>query len=257
MKKYILIFTLYTSFLFSATPEQVEQYLSVSNAEEELLALESQFSMMQNSFKKEDNASETYDMQMLSLRFRDYLQRKLSDDEMEEVLENYKNVVLLQFSSAVNEAKNHDANITYNYVNTLKASSEATERISLVEEISKELYSKESMLVMFDDLLKPLIMNGIGGDNMSEEELGLAREDYLEKMIESSKHETLYASKDFSTEELEELLKIAKTTAIDHETKAVFGAMAYALKEFFMSMANRYDVSVHQPQGGYETNDTK
>ncbi|HHE06216.1 MAG TPA: hypothetical protein ENK90_03760, partial [Epsilonproteobacteria bacterium] len=248
MKKILLTLTLLTNLSFSATPEQVEQYLLVSNAEEELLALQSQFSAMQNSFKpQESNASEenTYDMQMLSIRFKDYLQKHLSDDEMTEILDNYKNVVLLQFVSATSEAENHDQNQTMTYVKQLKASPESEERIALVENISKELYSKEAMVVMFDELMKPLMENGIGGQKMSNEIVKATKENYLKMMIEASKAETLYASKDFTMEELEELLKIAQTPAIDHEAKAVFGAMAYSLKEFFMSLANRFDVGKH------------
>jgi len=259
MKKYILLSALYTSLLFSATAEQVEHYISVSTAEEELLALESQFSAMQNSFSRDANASEnkTYDMQMLSVRFKDYLQKHLSEDEMTEVLENYKNVVLLQFVSAASEAQNHDANETYSYVENLKRTPEANERIELVEKISNKLYSKEAMMVLFDELMKPLIQNGIGGQNMNDETLKLIKKDYLKQMTESSKNETLFASKDFTMEELEALLKIAKTSSVEHETKAVFGAMAYSLKEFFMSMASRYDVSKHQPQSTDDANHSK
>jgi len=255
MKRLLLTLTLLTHLSFAATLEQVEQYLSVSNAEEELLALEAQFSSMQNSFSKEDNASDnkTYDMQMLSLRFKDYLQKHLSEDEMTEVLENYKSVVLLQFVSASSEVQDHDENETYNYVAALKADPEADTRIELVEQISKKLYSKEAMLIMFDELMKPLIQSGIGGEKMNDEMLKGMKENYLKAMIESSKNETLFASKDFTMEELEELLTIAKTPAIDHETKAVFGAMAYSLKEFFMSMASRYDVSKHQPPSRQST----
>jgi len=65
-------------------------------------------------------------------------------------------------------------------------------------------------------------------------------------MIESGKVETAYSAKEFTIEELEELLKIVKTPAIDHESKVIFAATAYALKEFFLSMADRYDVSKHK-----------
>ena len=259
MKRLLLTLTLLAQLSYAATLEQVEQYLSVSSAEEELLALEAQFSSMQNNFSKDDNASDTktYDMQMLSLRFKDYLQKHLSEDEMTEVLENYKNVVLLQFVSAASEAQNHDENETTNYVTSLKANPEAGVRIDLVEQISTKLYSKEAMIVMFDELMKPLIQSGIGGEKMDDEMLKGMKENYLKAMIESSKNETLFASKDFTMEELEELLTIAKTPAIDHETKAVFGAMAYSLKEFFMSMASRYDVSKHQPKSTEDTNHSK
>ena len=249
MKKILLALSLLMHLSFAATPEQVEQYLSVSNAEEELLSLQSQFSAMQNAFKnKETNSSEnnTYDMQMLSIRFKDYLQKHLSEDEMTEVLENYKNVVLLQFVSASSEAEEHDQNETMAYVQQLQASPEAEERIALVEKISSKLYSKEAMVVMFDELMKPLMENGIGGQKMSDDILKSTKENYLKMMTDASKYETLYASKDFTMDELEALLKVAKTSAIDHETKAVFGAMAYALKEFFMSLASRFDVGKHQ-----------
>jgi len=248
MKKILLALTLLTHLSFAATPEQVEQYLSVSNAEEELLALQSQFSAMQNAINTtESNTSEAnnYDMQMLSIRFKDYLQKHLSEDEMTKVLENYKNVVLLQFVAASSEAQNHDQNETSTYVKKLKNDPESAIRIDVVEKISKALYSKEAMTIMFDELMKPLMENGIGGQKMNKTMLKPMKENYLKMMIEASKNETLFASKDFTMEELEELLKIAKTPAIDHETKAVFSATAYSLKEFFMSLANHYDVKKH------------
>ena len=259
MKRLLITLTLLANLSYAATPEQVEQYLLVSSAEEELLALESQFSSMQNSFSKDDNASETktYDMQMLSLRFKDYLQRHLSEDEMTEVLENYKNVVLLQFVSATSDVPNHDKNETDTYVASLKANPEAGVRMDLVEKISKKLYSKEALIIMFDGLMKPLVQNGIGGDKLNDKMLKGMKENYIKAMLETSKNETLFATKDFTMEELEELLTIAKTPAIDHETKAVFGAMAYSLKEFFMSMASRYDVSKHQSSSTKDTNHSK
>jgi len=260
MKKILLALTLLTHLSFAATPEQVEQYLSVSNAEEELLALQSQFSAMQNAINAtESNASEVnnYDMQMLSIRFKDYLQKHLSEDEMTEVLENYKNVVLLQFVAASSEAQNHDQNETSSYVKKLTNDPESATRIDLVEKISKALYTKEAMTVMFDELMKPLMENGIGGQKMDDAMIKPMKENYLKMMIEASKNETLFASKDFTMEELEELLKIAKTPAIDHETKAVFGAMAYSLKEFFMSIASRFDVNKHQPASTQNTNHSK
>jgi hypothetical protein len=259
IKKIALTLTLLSQLCFAATPEQVEQYLTISNSEEELLALESQFSSMQSGFSRDENSSEdkTYDMQMLSIRFKDYIQKHLSEDEMTEVLENYKNVVLLQFVSASSASQHRDRNETSNYIKTLKANPEAGIRIELIEKISKKLYSKDSMTILFDELMKPLMENGIGGGNMNEEMLKGAKENYLKTMLEASTEETIYAAKDFSLEELEELLKIVQTPAIEHESKAVFGAMAYSLKEFFMSMTSRYDVSKHQPKGTADINHSK
>lgn len=246
MKKQLLIIILLGQLLYSATAEQVEYYLSISNAEEELLLLESQFSQMQSNFSQDGNASEnkTYEMELISIRFKEYIQSHLSENEMDDVLKNYKNVIFLQFVSAKND-NTFDQNMTDTYIKTLKENPEAEARIKLVEEISREINNKDAMIQMFDELMKPLMENASGGDNIDEASMKKRREAYLKRMVESSKKETLFATREFSMEELDALLEVAKRPAISHETKAVFGATAYALHEFFLSMASRYDISKH------------
>lgn len=245
MTKLLITLTLLSQLLFCATQEQIEHYLSVSNAEEELLAMESDFSSMQNSFSKDENTS-TYDMQMLSVRFRDYIERHLSENEMTEVLENYKNVVFLQYVSAITST-NYDQNESDTYIASIKVDPEAGTRIELIDKIGQKFNNEESMLIMFDELMKPLMQSAKGGKNLDDAYMKTRREAYIKRRTEASKDETLYATKDFFMEELEELLTIAETPAMGHEVKAVYGATAYALKEFFLSMASRYDVSKHDP----------
>lgn len=246
LKRLLIIALFLPFFSTAATLEQVEQYLSISNAEEELLLLESQFSSMQNGFSQDNNASEneTYDMQMFSLRFKEYIQTHLSENEMAEVLQSYKNVIFLQFISATS-VNNTENNETENYIKILKEDPEASARLGLVEKINSEVNNKESMVVMFDELMKPLMQSAKGGKNLDDETMKQRRESYMKTMIESSHNETLYATKDFSIEELEKLLEIAQTPAIGYEMKTIYGATAYALKEFFLSMASRYDISKH------------
>jgi len=249
MKKQLFILTLLSSLLFSATSEQVEQYISVSNSEEQLIELESQFSKMQNSMNRlESNSSEesgSYDMQLLSIRFREYLQKTLSEDEMEEILQEYKSILLLQFVSAQNDPE-YDPKVAAKYVKEFQENPEASVRIELAQKIAQALYKKESITILFDNLMKPLMQNSIGGSKINDETMKKSRESYIKMMSEQGKIETIYLTKDFTQDELETLLKIVQTPAMDHESKAVFGAMAYALKEFFLSMARRYDVSKHQ-----------
>ncbi|SFV52099.1 hypothetical protein MNB_SV-8-869 [hydrothermal vent metagenome] len=249
MNKPLFIVILLSNLIFSATPEQVEQYISVSNSEEQLIALEGQFSKMQNNLNRlESNtseASENYDMQLLSIRFREYLQKNISEDEMNEILKQYKSILLLQFVSAQNDP-DFDPKVAANYVKELQKNPEASVRIELAEKIANALYKKESVTILFDNLIKPLMRNSIGGNKINDEIMKKSRDSYIKMMSEQGKTETIYLTKDFTQDELEALLKIVQTPAIDHESKAVFGAMAYALKEFFLSMASRYDVSKHQ-----------
>jgi len=243
--KQLLFIILFTQLLFSATPEQIEKYISISNSEEQLITLENQFSQMQNSINRiSKEESDTYDMQLLSIRFREYLQKNISEDEMDKILKQYKNVVLLQFVSVQNDAA-YDEKEAEAYMKELQTEENATVRMNLLDEISEKLYKKENIGILFDSLMKPLMQNSKNSSQIDDETLKKSKETYIKRMIKSGKVETAYSSREFTIEELEELLKIVKTPAIDHESKVIFSATAYALREFFLSMASRYDVSKH------------
>jgi len=248
MKK-LLIITLLSQLLFCATAEQVETYLDLSNSEEELIEMERQFSLMQQSFRSlESNTSEEaapYDMELLSIRFREYIQKALSEDEMDEILQNYKNVLLLQFVSSIGDP-NWDEKEVEAYLRSVKENPEMKERIALVEKLNRAFNNKESIAIMFDGLIKPLLKSASGGDKLDETYMKKRKEKYIEAMSRESQDETLYATREFSMEELEALLKIAQSKAMGYEVKAVYGGMAYALEEFFLSLANRYDISKHE-----------
>ena len=250
MKKLLLITTILTQLLFCATPQQVDHYLSISNADEELLELESEFSRMQNSFQASDtNASEekeTYDMQMLSIRFNEYIQKHVSEDEMEEILQTYKNVLFLQFVSASSATLQGDPKEVEAYITTFENNESSSVRMNIVEKINNELNSKEAMTLMFDELIKPLMQAAPDGQKLDDDYMGKSREAYLNSMIRKAKNEILFATRNFEFEELEALLKVAQTPAIGHEMKAVYGGMAFALKEFFLTLASKYDISKHQ-----------
>jgi hypothetical protein len=247
MKK-ILLSLCFISLLFSATPEQVDYYLSISNADEQLAELETQFAQMQNNINglNPDQENPQYNMQMISIRFKEYLQKHLSEDEMDEIINAYKNVLLLQYVSATSESQTTDMKEIEAYLKELESDPDMQERIALVQKLSNEMYDQESMAIMFDNLMKPLLENAPGGQKLDKETMEKSRKDYIEKKQEVSWKETLYATRDFTTEELEKLEEIAKKPVIKQETRAVFGAIAYALEEFFLSLANRYDIKKHQ-----------
>ena len=258
MKLLILLFSV--QLLFAATPAQIEEYLSVSSAEEELLELQSNFSAMQNSFSKDANSTvNTYDMQLLTVRFKEYLERSLSQSEMDEILQNYNKMVYLQFTS--NMMYTPDKNETDSYLFTLEEDETLQERLKILEEISKVLNKKKNMTIMFDELMLPLLQNAKGGKSLKKEAINVRRSSYVKAMQENARKATLFNLKAFSIDDLHTLLEVIKNTASNHERKAVYGATAYALKEFFLSLASRYDISKHDPSKHntttIDTNNTK
>jgi hypothetical protein len=151
----------------------------------------------------------------------------------------------MRFISSQNDSE-YDPKLAESYVKSIEKDSDAAVRIELAEKIGEALYKKESIGILFDNLMKPLMQNSIGGTKINEESLKQSRENYIEMMKKTGRIETIYATRDFTVEELDELLKIINTPVMERESKAVFGATAYALKEYFLSIANRYDLSKHQ-----------
>ena len=244
----LFLFTLLSQLLFSATSEQIEQYLQVSSSEEQLITLESQFSQMQQNLNRSstaESASDEYDMQLLSIRFREYIQKSLSEDEMNDVLKQYRNVVLLKFVSVQNDTE-YDEKLAQAYMKELESEDNASVRLDLLDKISNTLFNKENVGVLFDSLMKPLLQNSMGGQKISDASLKKNKDAYIKRNIEDGKLETTYMSREFTLEELETLLDIVKTPAIERESKVIFGATAYALQEFFLSLASRYDPSKHK-----------
>ena len=245
----LFLFTLLSQLLFSATPEQIEQYLQVSSSEEQLITLESQFSQMQQNLNRSstsaEGASNEYDMQLLSIRFREYIQKNLSEDEMNEVLKQYRNVVLLKFVSVQNDTE-YDEKLAQVYMKELETEDNASVRLDLLDKISNTLYNEENVAVLFDNLMKPLLQNSMNGQKISDASLKKNKDAYIKRNIADGKLETAYMTREFTLEEVETLLDIVKTPAIERESKVIFGATAYALQEFFLSLASRYDPSKHK-----------
>ena len=86
----------------------------------------------------------------------------------------------------------------------------------------------------------------MSGEKISDESLKKNKEAYIKRNIADGKLETAYMTREFTLEELESLLDIVKTPAIERESKVIFAATAYALQEFFLSLASRYDPSKHK-----------
>jgi len=75
MKKLFLI-SLFSSLLFSASSEQIEQYLSISKEDAQLVSMEQVFDGMRQNQEREDNNT-----QEINQIYRGYLEAHLSSNE--------------------------------------------------------------------------------------------------------------------------------------------------------------------------------
>ena len=236
MKKLLLTLLLLSGIIYAATPEQVERYLMLSHAEDDLLELESSFGAMQNRMDAKDGNGTTYDTEMLTIRFREKLQQSLSDSEMDKVLENYKNETLLKFVYESSDPEGDYLEIQ-KYAKEAKANPELKSRLEIIQKINKYYSNEEAISQMFDTLMLPIFKRI--KPEMDDKNIKEMRKRYLKSMAENGYNQILYATREFETQELDALLEIAKTPAMGYEVKAISAAMSYAMEEFMTVMANR------------------
>ena len=244
MKKLFLILWA-TWSAFAATPEQVERYLLVSGSEDQLIEFEQMVDGMGQMFaaKGGSDVPLMQDSQMLPIRFREYLQRNLSEDEMDEVLANYGHDVLRKLVRAEVLMEEPDTVQSYRqFRRQITDDPLPVSRTETVKAIIKKLYDEKLLTEFFEKMFLPMVkqMGSIGGKTMTEKQIKAIGKKFVKRMRENNYNAMLFMTRDFTDDELDELDDISGNSATSHETRAVFGAIVYAMDEAMHNMADRF-----------------
>ncbi len=245
MKKTWIILLASASMLLAATPEQVERYLLVSGSEDQLIEFEQQIDSMGQMFaaKGGDDVPLMQDSQMIPIRFREYIQKNLSEDEMDEVLDNYKHDVLRKIVSASVLMEEPDTIASYRqFLKQIKEEPLPANRTESVKTIIKQLYDEKQLIEFFDKMFLPMVkkMAEVSGQDISKKQIDDLGKRFVKKMRESNVNAMLFMTRDFSDDELQELKEVSGNSATSHETRAVFGGIVYALDEAMRNITNRF-----------------
>ncbi|GEM_PF-1218362 len=245
MKKLFLSLSA-TLALMGATPEQVERYLMVSGSEDQLIDFEEMVDQLGQMLTARTGTDVPLmqDSQLVSIRFREYLQQHLSDSEMEEVLANYAHDVMRKLVSA--EVVMDELQTRQEYVQfqkDIQTDPLPRNRIETVRSIVKKLYDEKTLSRFFEKLFLPTykaMARGSGVD-VKPEQIEKATKDFVKRMQKQNYNMMLFMTRDFTDEELHELDEIAGNSASDHELKAVFGGIEEAMSEAMVNMAKQME----------------
>jgi hypothetical protein len=229
---------LVAGMLSAATPERVEQYLTISGAEDQLIQFEQIMDGMNTAFVQNMGIDPVIqDTQLIGIRFREYLQKHLSDSEMDEILANYQTEVMRKVvSTQVALLQSPDTFRTFIQQQATdplpKANREAARAIS------KEMNDAETVKRFLKSLMDPVMKHlaPLTGKTIDKKAYDTMIDRMIAQLEESSYYLLLYVTQDFSDEEFRELERIAKSSATRHETRTMYDAIAYAIGEAFDSM---------------------
>ena len=212
---------------FSATPEQVKQYIMLSKSDRDLIEME----QMIDKMLPPDSTKNTEKIEIL---FQEYLEKNLSENEMTELIKLLKNPLLQELyamDSDLPEAELNEFNLS------LTENPLSSERLELNEKLVKNLFDAEDMQMLITGF-QTKIMEKIGLEN---EDVNISKEEQnemLTAMREELKLPMLYTTQTMSIDELKELLEITNMSIVKKSNKVVLKASMYALENFMIEMIN-------------------
>jgi len=227
MKKISLILLAFIQLAFSATPEQVEQYIMVSKADRDLVEMEQMIEEMIPS-------NSTKSVETVGIRFNEYLAKNFSEKEMTELIKLYKNPLLLTLREIDSELPEEELN-EFNL--SLQENPLSTERLYLNKKILENMFDDENIKNMLNGLETKMVKL-LG---QTKETKAITQEDeksFLNEIREELKLPLLYSTQTLSIEELTELQKLTNTAIIRKANKVELDATMYAIEIFLQDMIN-------------------
>lgn len=236
MKRILFIFILIIETLFSASTEEILNYLSLSHSEQRVISIGEVFdSMRQNQENNESNASTTDVVTV----YQEYLEEHISSNEIEELLVLYRLPIMNRY---VSEVKNFT--ITKDDMDAFLASLEEepllTEREEIIDGIVKVLVNEELQLNFYRSMMQRYPeTNSTNSSENNQSNMSPREERYVNSMKSSVKNKLLYGSQVFSLEEMGEL-KDAIDSSIFKKIKRVENeALVQIMNDFIQGIVSK------------------
>jgi len=216
----------------------------ISGSEDQLMEFEKLVENMSQIFaaRSGDAKPLMQDSQMLSIRFREYIQRNLSEDEMQEVMDNYKHDVMRKLVSAQVLMEEPETQEAYGaFVRQIATNPLPSNRTETVKTIIKNIYDESTLKEYFGHTYLP-IMRSFGaalGKKLTDKQIAQMQKKFIQNLRKSNYNLMLFMTRDFDDDQLDELRSISASSASDHETKVVFGAISYAMTEALHNLVDR------------------
>jgi len=226
MKKILLILLLLMQVAFSATPEQVKQFIMVSKSDRDLIDIEQVIDEILPS-------ESTKNSETIEILFQEYLEKNLSKNEMTELIKIYKNPLIQELYSMDSDLPESELN-EFNL--SLAENPISSERLELNEKLIDNMFDDEDVQMMIT-AFQDKIMGKLGlvqEKNISKEE----RKKIITSTREELKLPLLYTTQTMSIDELKELLDIVNMPIFKNSNKTILKATMYALDNFLVDIFN-------------------
>ena len=233
MKKLFFIPFL-SSLLFSASSEQVEQYLTVSKADAQLVAIEQVFDSMRQKQEREDNNT-----QEINQIYRNYLEEHLSSNEIEKLLELYRTPIMQRYVVEMDMGEIPRSEMQ-NFLKTIEEEPLSTERLDIIENILEHTIDDKQILAFYKSMTQRYQKKSDKEtDRNSTKEPTKEEQRYLDMMKQGTRNSLLYGTQVFSIEEMKELDNALKSSILSKASKVESQAMVHVMNGFIQGITSQ------------------
>jgi hypothetical protein len=238
MKKLFLI-SLFSSLLFSASSEQIEQYLSISKADAQLVSIEQVFDSMRQNQEREDNNS-----QEINQIYRKYLEEHLSSNELEELLALYRTPIMQRYVVEMESSISKEDMSAF--LKDLEENPLTTERLDIVDNILKLTVKEDEILAFYKSMTQRYRKASKKSDNNQTIKPTKQEQQYVEMVKEGTKNELLYGLQVLSIEEMKELKSALESAVISKASKIESEAMIHVMNQFIQGITSKPQAKVQE-----------
>ena len=217
--------------LFAATSEQIEEYLSISKADRELIEIEQAFDSMR---KAEDNSS-----QEISQIYELYLEEHLSSNEIEELLTLYRTPIMQRYVVEMDMVDIPKEEME-TFLLSLKENPLSTERSEIINNILKHTIDEKQIVAFYKSMTQRYQPKNkkINNDKNKTKEVDNKEEKFLNMMKRSAKNNLLYGTQVLSLEEMNELDTALESSILTKVLKVESDAMIHVMNTFIQGISS-------------------
>jgi hypothetical protein len=229
IKKIVILLFCFVQILYSATAEQIENYLSLSRSDAQLINIEQVFDSMRGD---EDNST-----QEINQIYTHYLEEHLSSNELEELLELYRIPIMQRYviEMDIGEIPTSEMN---SFLNSLKENPLSTERSEIVEKILEQIIDEKQILAFYASMTQRYRQKN-NKENNESKKITQQEKNFLNMMKTSEKNSLLYGTQVLSIEEMQELDQALHSSIISKVKKVESNALIHVMNTFIQNMVSK------------------
>jgi len=218
--------------LFASTQEQIEQYLSISKSDNELIQIEQVFDSMRQDVESDNNNT-----QEINQIYKEYLQEHLSNNEADNLLALYRTPIMQRYVIEMESSTVSQEDMRA-FLEDVKENPLSSEREDIIEEILKVTVNDKQVLAFYKSMTQRYTPIKKQEDN-STKKMSKQEERYLEMMKKGTRNALLYGTQVLSNEEMHELNKALHSSILSKTAKIESEAMVYVMNGFIKSITSK------------------